>query len=186
MKNGWLYIRLLVPLVVIALTCLCLSWQIDNDMFMINETVSVALLLISLVFNDNRFRFLKYVIFCFLVPALFNITHFSYTTINGSTTETHHSGSISFLGINPIVLLIIPVFMIVNRKLFVKSWVRLRYGSEKEIKENAAKEIDFYYYKFKRYPADDLKDLFKLYKDYPKAAQIALDKIKQESELRLA
>jgi len=154
-------------------------------MFMLNETVSFALLLISLVFNNSRFRIFKYLILFFLFLALFNLPHFSYSTVSANTTTTHYSDTIKFFGVNPIVFLVILIFLMINQKLFSGLWTTIFYASDKEVQDKTAKEIDFYYEKFKSCPVDELRVLFKMYRDYPKAAQMALDKINQERELGL-
>jgi len=164
---------------------LLIYWQIVDEFMIVTETVAVGLLSISFICKIYNLIKVQYVIFVLLLVLLFNLIGFSYTTTNGDVSTTNYTSKIAFIGINPLVFIILGCFLISNRKEFSKSINTLFYGSINEQIENAGKGISFYYKKFNEYNDSDLRDLFNRYKDYPKEAQIALLQRKKERSITI-
>jgi hypothetical protein len=157
-----------------------MRWQIADEFAMVNETLAMILFAISLIFKMYRIKIGQYLIFIFLLILLFNVIKFSYTVVNGDVSTTYYSASFSSLSINPIVFVVLMLYMIVNRKVIVDLFQKLLHGSDKEQEEKQDKNVAFYYDKFNNYSSNELNDIFKMFYDYPVEAQIALKKIDKE------
>jgi len=171
------YINTGLFVISILLIGLLIYWQISDETLLVSETIAMFLFSISIVFKRYNLVKAQYFLFVLLLILLFQTIHFTYTVTNDNTTtayEESHS-----VGINPIILIILIAFLVVNRKLRRN----FLYGSDKEKKESFEKDVSFYYNKFNEISTDDLKDIFNMYKEYPKEAQVALLQIQREREL---
>ncbi|WP_183575990.1 hypothetical protein HDF18_19050 [Mucilaginibacter sp. X5P1] len=183
MSKKDVYINTVLFLISVLLLGLLIYWQIVDEFLIITETVAVSLLSISFIFKRYGLKKIQYVLFVLLIILLFNLIDFSYTAHNGDTSTTYFTSKTVVFGIKPTVFLIILCFILVNNKQFSHSIKNILYGSSIEQNEKFDKGISFYYEKFNSYSDNDLKDIYNLYKDYPKEAQAALMKIKEERSL---
>jgi hypothetical protein len=93
-----------------------------------------------------------------------------------SSSTVFHMGSLSF---DPLAFLLLLFYCLINRRNILK----LFFASEVEQTDKSNKQIDFYYSKFNSYTHDELNDIFKMFKDYPPEAQLALRRIHEEKNL---
>jgi len=121
---------------------------------------------------------------CLIVLGTLNILIYSASVFSfGSVHYLYNDNEIiiTSLGVSPLFLLILIIYCLVNFDLVR----RLYYGSDKENADKLKVAVSFYYDKFNGYSAEELKEVFKMYKDYPEEAKIALMKIHQEKALTL-
>ena len=148
----------------------------------INETFALFLLIGSIVVKWSKSTKAQFVILFLLLIPLFDILSYSYTIENGDRSITYSSGKFDSL-INPLVFLVFIVYLIINISGVKKLFKFVLRGSDNEIEEREKKETTFYYDKFNSSTNKELGELYKMYKDYPYTAQVALDKIKGERNL---
>ena len=176
MNKRAIYINVTLFIVSIILLGLMIYWQITGGFLMASETLAIFLLSLSFVLKKYNLVIGQWLSFGLFLVLLFGIIDFSYTLHNGDSTITYHTIKFTSPSINPIVFLVLLAFAIVNWRIF--GW--LFYGSKEEKQEDFNKKISFYYHKFKEEPQTELENIFSLYKEYPKEAQVALTKIKEE------
>jgi hypothetical protein len=182
MRRKSTYINIGLLATSILLIGLFIRWQIADEFSMVNETLAMVLFAISLIFKLYKLKIGQYLIFILLLILLSNAIKFSYTIVNDGVSTTYYSASFNSLSINPIVFVVLILYMVVNGKFIWDLYNLLAHGSDKEQKEKQDKNIAFYYEKFKNYSTTEMNDIFKVYKDYPIEAQIALKRIKKEKE----
>lgn len=157
-----------------------ISWQIADELFMIDETLGLILFSVSVICKILDFKKVQYVVFILLLVLLLNVIKFGFTVVNGDVSTTQYSVSYTGLGFNLIIFFILILYLVVNRKVVFDLFFKLLYGSESEREERRNRDISFYYEKFHGCSAEEQNEAFKLYNDYPKEARIALDKINKE------
>ena len=178
MNKRAVYINVSFFVISILLLGLLIYWQITGGFLMASETLAMCLLSLGFIFKKYNLIKVQWISFGLLVVLLVGIINFSYTVQNGDTTTTYHTIKFNSPSINPIVFIILLAFTVVNWRIFA----RLLYGSEEEKQEDFDKKVSFYYHKFKDETNNELEIILKLYKEYPKEAQVALTKIKEERE----
>jgi hypothetical protein len=166
----------------IFLVGLFISWQITNGSVMINTTIGAFLFIISLIFRILKLRKGQYLLFILLLALLFNI-RLSFRIANGDVSTTYYSERFPALGFNPIIFLVLILYVIVHRNVIISLFRKLFYGSEKEQDEKRNKNIAFYYDKFSGCSSEELESILKMYEDYPAEAQIALKRIQQDRKV---
>jgi hypothetical protein len=176
MNKRAIYINVILFIISILLLSLIIYQQIDGGYLSITETLAMALLSLSFILKKYNFIKGQWLLFGLLVILLLQIIDFSYSIQNGNETITYHTSKFTDISINPIVLIILFAFGVVNWRIFGL----LFYGSEKEREENFNKKVSFYYHKFKDESNEELEYFLSIYKEYPKEAQVALTKIKKE------
>ncbi len=179
MKAKSVYINWILFIVFLLLTGLFITWQVSNDIRMVSESIAMVFLCISLPARIYKLKIAQYALFFLLIILLFNVFDFSYTVVEGNVSTTYHSSRFNGI-INPIVFIILIVYIIVNIDALVAFYQLLTKGSEKDQEEDKIKKIDFYYKKFSNCSDTELTGVFKMYNDYPDEAQIALKRIKSE------
>jgi hypothetical protein len=175
MNKRAIYINVILFVISILLLGLMIYQQIDGSYLMVTETLAMALFSTSFILKKYNFTKGQWILFVLLIFLLVQIVDFYYSIQNGNETTTYHTRKFT-IGFNPIVFIILLAFCVVNWRLFEK----VLYGSEDEKQENFNKKVSFYYDKFKDEPKKELEKIFMLYKEYPKEAQVALTKIKEE------
>ncbi len=178
MNKRAIYINVTLFIISIILLGLMIYWQITGGFLMASETLAISLLSLSFIFKKYNLIIGQWISFVLLVILLVVIINFSYTVQNGDTTTTYHTIKFTSPSINLIVFLVLLAFAIVNWRIF--GW--LFYGSKEEKQEFFNKKVSFYYHKFKDEPQTELENIFLLYKEYPKEAQVALTKIKKNAD----
>jgi len=169
--------------ILLAVSILFTGWFIykeSTDWFiMTKETLALFLFdfgILSVLFSVKS---LQYIILFILVILLFNAVDISYTVKNGDASTTYHSTTTS-LGINPIVFLILGIYLVISRKAVVALYILMRRGSEEEQKEKAIKEFNFYYNKFRVYDDTEIAKIENNIDLYLPAAQQAIKKVVSE------
>ena len=124
----------------------------------------------------------KYLVFLLLVFLTFNILLCSASIATFESVHyLYNDGEIIVAspGVNPLLLLLLIIYSVINidvvRTLF--------YGTEEEVSKKLNVSVDFYYKKFNSYSTEELADVFKIFKEYPAEAQMALKKIREERNL---
>ena len=179
-SSKFFYILLITSLILIGL--IFISWQVANNLMLINETFALILLTASVIGKWAKKERIQLIIFFFLCIPLFDLLSYSYTIVNGDTTTTYHSAKFNSL-INPIVFVLFVVFLVINASAIIKQFRFFFKGSDVEIEEKDKREVAFYYDKFNTSTNEELEQLYKMYKSYPYTAQEALDQIRNEREL---
>jgi hypothetical protein len=129
----------------------------------------------------------NFLIFYLLVFGVFNVFVFSsWLSSFGAVYYIYQSDDfiISYLGINPFVLLLILIYFFINRSTIMSHIRRLTEGTEEEISLRFKNKVKFYYDKFNLYTSDELKDVYKIYDEYPEEAKMALREIHEERNLK--
>jgi hypothetical protein len=183
MAKATKYVDIGILIISLFLLGLFVNWQIANNDFIINGTIALFLFSVSLIFKIFNFRKGQYPLFILLVILVFNIK-LSFQISNGDGSTTYYSESFPSLGFNPIVLLVLMVYIIVNLEVIAGLFKWLFHGSVKEQEQKKGINVNFYYDKFSRCSADELKGVLKMYNEYPEEAQIALEKIQQERNIK--
>ncbi len=127
----------------------------------------------------------NFFVFYLLIFGVFNIFIFSAFIFTFGSVNYYKTDNfvIAFLGINPFFVLIIFIYFLFNAKVLIAFFYTLKNGTDKEIALNFESKIKFYYEKFNLFESENLNDIYRIYKEYPKEAQIALKKIHEEREL---
>ena len=76
----------------------------------------------SFIARIYRVKVVQYISFCILLILLFNPLNYSYTVTKGDMSVTHHSTVVSFLSINPIILIVLILYILVNNGAVVESY----------------------------------------------------------------
>ena|ERR1700744_1700253 len=179
MSKRSIYINTGLFIISVLLIGLLIYWQISGEFLMANETFAMFLFSISLIFKKYNVVKAQYFLFVIFFIPLLQLANFSYTITSNDSSITYSSGKFMSLGFSPIVFIIFIAYLAVNRNAFFN----LFYGSAEEKNESFDKNVTFYYNKFNEFSEDELKDIFDMYKDYPKEAQVAFLQIQSEREL---
>jgi len=157
----------------------------DNNILSLNFYIGVTVWLYvvyDLLFNRKG----KFLVFYLLILGLFNVVVFSAYLFSFGSVYYIYKGDnlvIAFPGINPFFLLITLIYFVFNSKVLIDLYYRLMNGSDAEILLKMESGVKFYYEKFNSYSSESLKDVYKIYNEYPDEAQIALKKINKERYL---
>ena len=159
---------------------------VDKYRLTLNFYLGVITWLIASYFTFFSRNEKKFLIMFLLVLGTLNIVVFSSILGSIETITYIYRGDnliIAGPGINPLFLLLIFLYCLINPKLFVETYHTLRYGGEKEINSKFETGVNFYYNKFNSYSSEELKEVYKMYKEYPDEAKGALSKIHKERNL---
>lgn len=80
-------------------------------------------------------------------------------------------------GINPIILLIVIAYYIINKERINHMLSSFFKGTEEERSKEFQKTVDFYLHKFNACDKEELKGILENFNDYPDEAKIALRQI---------
>ncbi|MEB0261683.1 MULTISPECIES: hypothetical protein [unclassified Mucilaginibacter] len=160
------------------LLTLFIIWQINEQMFMINEVFALIILAVSPILKQYIFPKLQVTLLFVLLIPLFGFLQYSYSFAEANTTYTYYSGK--FTGISPVVFIIMVIYIIVNISAIKNAFRFFRHGSDAEQTEKYDKMIQFYYEKFKECPDNEFIEIKSRYEDYPSEAQEAIHKISLE------
>jgi len=142
---------------------------------MINEDFALLILTVSPVLKLRNLPKAQFILFFVLFVPLFGFLHYSYSFTQGGTVYTYNSTQ--FVGISPVVLLILLVYSWITKSAIMSAFRTLRFGSEQEQTSKFNKMVEFYYKKFKESTDIELIDIKSRYDQYPEEAQQAIDKI---------
>ena len=70
-----------------------------------------------------------------------------------------------------------------NVKLVIEAFNIIRHGDDNEVKSKLEVGVKFYYEKFNSFSSEELKEVYKIYNEYPNEARIALRQIHEEKKL---
>ena len=93
----------------------------------------------------------------------------------------HYTG----LSVNPVLLLILCLYIIVNYKVVSDLYKRLFTPTELESKLKFETEFSFYYDKFQTCDSTDFSIILKNYAEYTESAKAAIDKICIERDVKV-
>jgi len=142
---------------------------------MINEDFALLVLTVGPVLKQYNLPKIQIILFFLLIVPLFNFLHFSYSFTQNGSSYTYNSTH--FVGISPVVLLILLVYSWITKSVIIGALRTLRFGSEQEQTSRFDKMVDFYYQKFKESTDIELIDIKSRYDQYPLEAQKAINKI---------
>jgi hypothetical protein len=175
--------------IIIVFISLCLIGQIwfwpiiGGSVLALNYNLILALLVLSFLFKRHGYRKVQVAIFFILLLFLCGLLNFTIEVDNSDLTQTSFSANIGSLSFDPIVFLLLLVYCLINKgaiKYFIN---RAFYETEEEKSDSESKQTAFYYDQFNTCTEEELERYFKMYKEYPIAAQSALKRIKQERQL---
>ncbi|WEK20679.1 MAG: hypothetical protein P0Y49_05945 [Candidatus Pedobacter colombiensis] len=144
-----------------------------DNLLSINNYVGFTCFMIAtaLRFTNNRYR--RYGLPILLLLCTFNIANLEI----GNVAFFVSYGSMESISINPIILFILIIYYFVN-KINVKQVVKtIFFPSAEEQEIDHQKLTDFYFRKFENCSDKELEYITRNFKDYPLAAQNALEKI---------
>jgi len=179
MKKKYLIANWILFIISILLLGLFIQWQVSNEFILFNETIAMFLVCASIPLKVYRLRIGQYLIFTALLILVFSPLSCAHTITDANGSITHHEAKFNSL-ISPITFVILIWFTVANFSAIFDLYRLLTKGSDKEQKASLAKEMEFYYNKFKDCSSAELGDIFEMYKDYPVGAQLVLKKIKEE------
>lgn len=117
-----------------------------------------------------------------LLFSVFNIIAFSAVISSFGNVYFLYKGdnfNIVSVGINPLQLLILFIYAIINRDIVSEFYARVFNESKDDQVKNYMALVDFYYNKFKTCSEEELKVIFQNYNDYPPEAQEAILQLKE-------
>lgn len=144
-----------------------------GNLLSINNYVGIICLMIAtaLRFTNNRYR--RYGLAILLLLGTFNIANLAI----GNTSFSIGFGNVEATSISPIMLVILIIYYFVN-KIDIKQTIKAVFfptAEEQQIEHQ--KLTDFYFKKFKNCSDAELEAITLNFKEYPLAAQHALEKI---------
>ena len=110
-----------------------------------------------------------------LLLSLFNIINFGGTI--SMTFGVNSSIPIETPSINPIILLIVIAYYLVNKKTIGITLSNFFKGTEEEKRKEFQNTVDLYFKKFNSFDEEELKKALENFNDYPDEAKIALRQI---------
>ena len=182
MQQRYLVINWLLFILFTTLLGFSIKSQVEDWSLFINEDTAVLLLCISFPLKIYNVKWGQYLILALLLVLLFNPLSCSYTTVEDNISTVRSEAKFTSL-ISPVTFLVLLLFLAFSYNAIIDLYHLVTRGSEKEQKEKLSKEIEFYYNKFNDCSNIELVDLFKMYNDYPIAAQLALNKIREEKRI---
>lgn len=153
--------------------------ELKAEFVLLNESVAMLLLCVSFPFKIYNVKLGQYFILGILLILLFSPLSYSFTITDGDSSVTRNGAKYTSL-ISPLTFVILILFLAFNYKAMIDLYQLLTKGSREEQERKMSKEIEFYYNKFNDCSKSELVDIFKMYKDYPVGAQLALNRIKKE------
>lgn len=118
----------------------------------------------------------RYPLGIILMLSLFNIINFGMGTIS-MTFGVYSSIPVETPGINPIILLVIVAYYLVNKKAINIILSNFFKGTKDERRKEFQKTVDLYFKKFNSCEEEELKEILENFNDYPDEAKIALKQI---------
>jgi|GEM_PF-827986 len=157
--------------------------QLYDYVLSINNYLGFAFWTISLFLRLRNSRTKRYPLAFLLILGTLNVLNFGI----GSVTLSFSIGNISDIpterpGINPIILLVLIAYYLVNKKSINRILNNTFKGTEEEQRIEHQKTIDFYLKKFDACDEEEIKEILKNFNDYPNEAQIALRQIQSKNE----
>ena len=137
-------------------------------------------IVLALRITKNK-RTKVYLIGIVLLAAL-NIISFTVENFSFGNGNIREYGPIYFVipGINPIFLLLLVIFSLIDYKFSIDFYRRTLKGSDKERSEEYIKQMNFYYGQFSACNKNELDFAIENLKEYPEPAQEALQIIISE------
>jgi len=135
------------------------------------------IIVIILKFRDNNKS--RYGVITLLILAVFNIISFTSESISFGLANTFWVGNLYFdyPGINPVILLLVIIYLLINWKFIKPLYQRFFTPSDEEFMKEYNKKVYFYYNKFSVYDDAQFNTVVSDIKDYPVEAQEAINKI---------
>jgi len=131
----------------------------------------------------THIRFGKYGTALLLIAGSFNVINFGIGRISLSFSIGNVSNlSAETIGLNPIILLILIAYYLVNKNSINRIVVNIFYGSAEEQQKKHQEKVNFYLKKFEGCNPVELEKVFDSINDYPQEAQIALNQIRALKE----
>jgi hypothetical protein len=157
---------------------------VDGFVIYLNNILAAILLVIGVILKLRGNPNGRFVVIVLLLLSTFGIINFVVAMV--ARVGQPVSGAFSFIqypGIDPITLLILIIYCIVNRSFFWECYSLLFHGSKEYQESESDKKVDFYYKKFAESTDEELGGFYKIYNKYPEEAQIALKKLHEERDL---
>ncbi|KQC01852.1 hypothetical protein [Pedobacter sp. Hv1] len=150
--------------------------QLYGHVLTINNYLAFVAWPIALFLRMKTYQGKRYPLGIILLLALFNIINFE---IGGFSMKFGINSSIPIEtpGINPIILLIVVAYYIINKERINHIISNFFKGTEEERSKEFQKTVDFYLHKFNACEEEELKGILKNFNDYPDEAKIALRQI---------
>jgi len=145
----------------------------------ISNYIGIALLIVVIILKLTIPTKFRLSVLLLLSLGLFNIVSFTYYKSTAAVGYGDNSGYIDL--INPLILILIIIYVIVNRK-FIRRYYT---PNDKEYENHLNKMIDFYLDKFNSCSEEELNKALLIYDQYPSEAQIALKKLHDERQLKV-
>ncbi len=157
---------------------------IDGFIAYLNNILAAILLIYGIFLKIKNTDKSRFVVIVLLVLSTFGIINFVFATVARiGDLPTNSFAFIQYPGVDPITLLILIIYCVVNRTFFFECYHLLFHGSGEEQKLESEKQVEFYYKKFSTIKEDELESIFKIYNEYPIEAQMALKAIHEERGL---
>ena len=174
------YINWGLFVVSVVLIALSISGQLNSGFIFINSTLSMLIVAFSFLLKEYKLRRLQCVGFFLLFIPLFQLLNFSYSVTQGDTTETRYSGHFNGFGVDPLVFLLLILYLLINKAAIINVLGFGKLDTERDREEKYKRLMNFYYQKFEPYSDNEFIEILKRYDQYPAEAQSAIDKIKSE------
>jgi len=171
-KTDYIFFGILGLFIVITIT---LS-SLQNFVLTINNYLAFIALPTALFLRVKLKNKRRYPLGVILMLSLFNIINFGLGTIS-ITFGVHSSILIETPGINPIILLVVIAYYLVNKKMINIILSNFFKGTEEERRKEFQTTVDLYLKKFSSYEEAELKKILENFNDYPDEAKIALRQI---------
>ncbi|MDB5158532.1 MAG: hypothetical protein JWR50_3239 [Mucilaginibacter sp.] len=158
----------------------------EGSVIYLNNVLAAILLILGVILKVSNKEKGKFVVLLLLVLSTFGIINFVVATVARVGTPVSDSFAfIQYPGIDPITLLILIIYCIVNRNFFFECYSLLFHGSKQYQRSESDKKVEFYYKKFVESTNDELVGFYKMYNEYPVEAQVALKQIHEERNLNI-
>lgn len=150
--------------------------QLYGHLLSINNYLAFIAWPIALFLRFKVYKGRRYPLGIILLLSLFNIINFGIGTIS-MKFGINSSVPIETPGINPIILLLIIVYYLINKKRIKSILGDFFKGTDEERREEFQKMVNFYVHKFESCDDDELKRILENFNDYPDEAKVALRQI---------
>lgn len=160
------------------------QYLVDGFVVYLNNILAAILLIYGIFLKIKKDAKGRFVVIGLLALSTFGIINFVFATVARIGESPANSFAfIQYPGIDPITLLILIIYCFVNRSFFWECYHLLFHGSEEDQKSESEKQVEFYYKKFSDSTDDELERFYKVYKEYPIEARVALKRIHEEKDL---
>ncbi|MBB3054593.1 hypothetical protein [Mucilaginibacter gotjawali] len=155
----------------------------DGYILTVNLYLGFICLFITTLLRIKDGKRAKVFLICLLMLAAFNIISFTVENISFGKSAIYNVGIFYFSspGINPLFLLMLVIYSIIDYGFSIKFYKNVFGKSDKEANEEYKKMAEFYYKRFSSCTREELDFALKNINEYPHAGQESLKIVVEKS-----